>query len=64
LRNCDSTPFIHVTSDGTDDPIRQTVSVAGTADDDDDDDDPLPPEAQPVRVMTVAAQAAAIAESL
>src|SRR5487761_514102 len=31
LWNCATTPFIHLTSEGTDGPIRQTVSVAGAA---------------------------------
>src|ERR1700684_872470 len=34
--NWATTPFIQVTWDGTDEPIRQTTSFAGAADDDDE----------------------------
>jgi hypothetical protein len=40
LWNWPTTPFIQVTSDATEPPIRQTVSCAGADDEDDDDDDP------------------------
>jgi hypothetical protein len=36
-----TTPFIQVTSDGTEPPIRQTVSDAGADEDDDDVDVPV-----------------------
>jgi hypothetical protein len=53
---------IQVTSDGTDGPIRHTVSSLGAVD---EDDDPLLPlEPQPVRAMAAAAHAAATVVSL
>jgi hypothetical protein len=60
LWNSATTPFIQVTWDGTDPPIRQTVSVDGA-----DDDDVLPvvpfaallelPELQPAMASAAAA---------
>src|SRR5258705_5892158 len=44
LWNWVTTPFIQVTCDGTDDPIRQMTSLAGAAD---EDELPLLPEPQP-----------------
>src|SRR3982075_3830051 len=44
LWNCVTTPYIQVTWDATDGPIRHTVSLAGGAEVDDDE---LPPEPQP-----------------
>jgi hypothetical protein len=62
LWNSATTPFIQVTWDGTEPPIRQTVSVDGA---DDDDDDVLPdvplgallelPELQPAMASAAAA---------
>jgi hypothetical protein len=54
-----TTPFIQVTWDGTDEPMRQTVSWLGA---DDDDEVPvlleLDPELQPAIASAAAAQAA------
>jgi hypothetical protein len=51
-----TTPFIQVTSDGTEAPIRQTVSCAG-ADDEDDDD---PPADELLELQPAIASAAAV----
>jgi hypothetical protein len=62
-------PFIQVTSDATDAPIRQTVSSLGTADEE-LPPVPLAPELplefvlQPVMAMAAAAQTAAAAVTL
>src|SRR5215469_12388908 len=55
LWNCETTPFIQVTWDGTDAPIRQTTSLAGA---DELDDELLEP--QPARPAAVPASATAI----
>src|SRR6201995_4599864 len=61
LWNCATTPFIQVTWDGTEPPIRQTVSVDGAdADDDELLDVPLAvllelPELQPAMASAAAA---------
>src|SRR5215469_4363343 len=55
LWNCLTTPFIHVTWDGTEPPIRQTTSLAGA---DDDEEGLLEP--QPAMPATVPASATAI----
>src|SRR5215475_13849593 len=44
LWNCLTTPFIQVTCDGTDPPIRHTTSLAGAGE---VADEPPPPELQP-----------------
>jgi len=60
LWNSATTPFIQVTWDGTDDPMRQTVSWLGAA-----EEDVVPPlpelvaELQPAAASAAAAQAAA-----
>jgi hypothetical protein len=56
--NWATTPFIQVTSDGTEAPIRQTVSCAG-ADDEDDDDDP-PADELLLELQPAIASAAAV----
>ena len=56
--NWATTPFIQVTWDGTDAPIRQTVSCAG-ADDEDDDDEP-PPDDELLELQPAIASAAAV----
>jgi hypothetical protein len=61
LWNCATTPFIHETWDGTEPPIRQTVSCAGAADEDVPAlDELLEPELQPAIARVVAAPSAAI----
>src|SRR5215469_16233985 len=55
LWNCETTPFIHVTWDGTDPPMRHTTSLAGA----DEADDELLLEPQPA--MPAAAPASATA---
>ena len=59
--NCDTTPFIQVTWDGTEAPMRQTVRLAGAADDDPEDELELPepaPEPQPAAASVTAAPSA------
>jgi hypothetical protein len=56
--NWATTPFIQVTWDGTEPPIRQTVSCAG-ADDEDDDDDP-PADELLLELQPAIASAAAV----
>jgi hypothetical protein len=63
------TPFIQVTSDGTDAPMRQTVSSLGAFAEEEEEDDGVPPaaalelelepELQPAMASAAAAQAAA-----
>jgi hypothetical protein len=60
LWNCAATPFIQLTWDGTEPPIRQTVSVDGADDDDELLDVPLAallelPELQPAMASAAAA---------
>ena len=62
MANSVSTPFIQVTSDATEAPMRHTVSSLGTA----DEELPLAPfelelEPQPVMAIAAAAQTAAAA---
>ena len=59
LWNWVTTPFIQVTWDGTEPPMRQTVSCAG-ADDDDADDDVEPPADEPLELQPAIASAAAV----
>jgi hypothetical protein len=51
-----TTPFIQVTSDGTEAPIRQTVSCAGA----DDEDDVDPPADELLELQPAIASAAAV----
>jgi hypothetical protein len=52
-----TTPFIQLTCDGTDAPIRQTTSLAGP--DDDDDEVPLEPHPEAAAASATAAPTAA-----
>src|SRR5215831_938291 len=58
LWNCATTPFIHVTWDGTEPPIRHTVSLAGAAAPDDGE---LPLEPHPAAAAPASKTAAPIA---
>src|SRR5205807_589445 len=53
LWNWSTTPFIQVTCDGTDDPIRHTTSLAGAAE--------VPCELLPLELQPAAAPASAMA---
>jgi len=57
--NWATTPFIQVTSDGTEAPIRQTVSCAGADEEDDDDVEP-PADELPELLQPAIASAAAV----
>jgi hypothetical protein len=54
LWNCATTPFIQVTSDGTDAPIRHTVSCAGA-----EEEEVVPVVDEPLELQPAIASAAA-----
>jgi len=55
-----TTPFIQVTSDGTEAPIRQIVSCAGAADEDEDEVEPPADELELLELQPAIASAAAV----